>query len=157
MLAFLLVSFASAGKPAAPPPGPPPAATPPAAAPVAPTRPGVPIHDLSVLDGCTDEELAFTIGSIADAIDVGAPVYNSGNTAGCYHLYLGTAIDISQRLSSCSGVRNALLAGTTRAAAQRGYPEQAWAMRDAFDGLLYVFERKLAATKAAAGDKTTPL
>ena len=79
---------------------------------------------------------------IDGAISVGAPLYNSGDFAGCYHLYEGTAADIERKLSSaCSGPTRALESGRTRAASLSGPSAQAWAMRDAFDGLLDVIER----------------
>lgn len=35
---------------------------------------------------------------ICDAIEVGAPLYNAGNTAGCYYVYKRTAAEIIKRL-----------------------------------------------------------
>jgi serine protease Do len=103
----------------------------------------VPHHRLSVLDGCSDSDLRTLVEGIDAAISVGAPLYNSGNFAGCYHLYSGTAADLERRLSSaCTGPVHALAAGRERAGSLDDPSGQAWAMRDAFDGLLDVVERR---------------
>jgi serine protease Do len=102
----------------------------------------VPHHPLSMLDGCSDADLHVVADGIDDAISVGAPLYNSGNFAGCYHLYAGTAEDVEHRLPvACAGPSAALEAGRRRAASHTDPSAQAWAMRDAFDGLLEVLER----------------
>jgi hypothetical protein len=103
----------------------------------------VPHHKVSVLEGCSDEDVRTLVDGIEGAISVGAPLYNSGNFAGCYHLYAGTAADLEQRMpSACGGPVRALAAGRKRAAGLDDPSSQAWAMRDAFDGLLDVAERR---------------
>jgi hypothetical protein len=103
----------------------------------------VPQHRLSVLDGCSDKDVRTLVEGIDGAISVGAPLYNSGNFAGCYHLYSGTAADLERRVSSgCTGPVHALAAGRERAGSLDDPSRQAWAMRDAFDGLLDVVERR---------------
>ena len=103
----------------------------------------VPHHALSVLDGCSDKDVRTLVDGIQGAISVGAPLYNSGNFAGCYHLYSGTAADLERRLSSaCNGPVHALAAGRERAGSLDDPSQQAWAMRDAFDGLLDLVERR---------------
>ncbi len=102
----------------------------------------VPHHPLSLLDGCTASDLRTVEGGIGDAIDVGAPLYNAGNFAGCYHLYDGAAADVERKLpATCAGPAKALEAGRARAASLPDPGSQAWAMRDAFDGVLEVVER----------------
>jgi len=102
----------------------------------------VPHHPLSILDGCSPDDVSALVESIDQAISLGAPLYNSGNFAGCYHLYEGAAVHIERKLSStCAGPTRALETGRTRAASLEGAAEQAWAMRDAFDGLTDVVER----------------
>jgi hypothetical protein len=102
----------------------------------------VPHHPLSILDGCTASDLQTVTDGIGDAIDVGAPLYNAGNFAGCYHLYDGTAADLERKLAAaCAGPSRALEAGRTRAASLPDPGSQAWAMRDAFDGVLEVVHR----------------
>ena len=102
----------------------------------------VPHHPVSVLEGCSPADVDKVVRGIGDAIDIGAPLYNHGNFAGCYHLYEGAASDIERQLpSTCQGPTEALRAGRRRAAEQSSPSASAWAMRDAFDGLLDVAER----------------
>ncbi len=102
----------------------------------------VPHHDVSLLHGCEASDVRAVATGIGDAIEVGAPLYNAGNFAGCYHMYEGAAADVERKLgASCAGPRRALEAGRTRAASLANPSAQAWAMRDAFDGLLDVIER----------------
>jgi hypothetical protein len=102
----------------------------------------VPHHALSILEGCSDDDVRTIASGIDGAIDVGAPLYNAGNFAGCYHLYEGTAADVERKLGgSCAGPVQALEAGRTRAASLTTASAQAWAMRDTFDGLLDVIAR----------------
>ena len=102
----------------------------------------VPKHTLSLLDGCSAVDLDVLRSGIDDAIEVGAPLYNAGNFAGCYHMYEGTAADLERKVgAACAGPRSALEAGRTRAASSMGPSAQAWAMRDAFDGLVDVIAR----------------
>jgi hypothetical protein len=103
----------------------------------------VPHHPLTILDGCSEDDLRLLANGIDGAISVGAPLYNAGNFAGCYHMYEGTAADVERKLGeSCVGPRRALEAGRTRAASLDEAGAQAWAMRDAFDGLLHVIEER---------------
>ena len=119
---------------ASPPPG--------RAASLPPVTRSVPHHPLSILAGCSPGDVSALSSGIDGAIAVGAPLYNSGNFAGCYHLYEGTAADLERKLSTtCAGPVGALEAGRTRAASLGDPAAQAWAMRDAFDGLIDVVER----------------
>ncbi len=107
-----------------------------------PVQRHVPHHALSVLDGCSSDDVRTLASGIDGAIDVGAPLYNAGNFAGCYHMYEGTASDIERKLGeTCVGPLQALEAGRTRAATLATPSAQAWAMRDAFDGLIDVIVR----------------
>jgi hypothetical protein len=106
----------------------------------------VPVHPATVFAGCPDDQLGFTVGSLANAIEVGAPRYNQGDHVGCYRIYLGTATDLVTTLPGCAGVRAALVAGIVRASVLQTYTERAWAMRDAFDGLLEAYQRRKPAT-----------
>jgi hypothetical protein len=103
----------------------------------------VPNHPLSILDGCSDADVDTLMNGIEDAIEIGAPLYNGGNFAGCYHLYDGAAGDLERKLPpACAGPVQALESGRQRAASQADAASQAWAMRDAFDGLIHVVERR---------------
>ena len=80
---------------------------------------------------------------IGDAIETGAPLFNAGKADACYHVYDGAASDLSRRLpAACKGPVKALSDAQKRAAGLSDASPQAWAMRDAFDGLLDVIARK---------------
>jgi hypothetical protein len=121
--------------------GPPPAST--EVAPELPkTRRGVPKHELAILDGCSPADLDLIDSRIGSAIQVGAPTYNAGDFQGCFTIYERTALNIEAALStSCKGPAAALTQGRSNARARVKASDKAWAMRDAFDGLLDVMER----------------
>ena len=102
----------------------------------------IPHHTLKMLKGCTVANRVLIGKSLADAIEVGAPLYDQGKRAACYHVYEGAAADLEQRLpGSCAGPKRALSEGRRRAAQLREPSAQAWVMRDSFDGLLELLER----------------
>jgi hypothetical protein len=101
----------------------------------------VPIHDLSVLDGCSDLDVEQVARGIAEAIDVGAPLYNRGDHESCFKIYEITSRRF-EKDSACPGVREAFKKGLERAGAMESYTEKAWALRDTFDGLVDVIVRK---------------
>ncbi|MEP7123273.1 MAG: trypsin-like peptidase domain-containing protein [Byssovorax sp.] len=104
----------------------------------------VPHHDLKLLAGCSDGDLERAGRIIGEAIEVGAPVYNEQHFAACYHVYEGAALDLEKRLpAACKGPKKAMHDGRARAGKLDDPSAQAWAMRDAFDGLVEVIERKL--------------
>jgi hypothetical protein len=103
----------------------------------------VPKHALSLVSGCDEKAMAMLGNGISGAIEVGAPLYNQGNFSACYHVYEGAAQDIERRLPKrCSGPKRALAEGRARAAKLDDPSAQAWAMRDAFDGLIDVMKRQ---------------
>ena len=104
----------------------------------------VPHHDVKLLAGCADRDLVQAGRTLGEAIQVGAPVYNERHFAACYHVYEGAALDLEKRLpAACKGPKKALRDGRLRADKLLDPSAQAWAMRDAFDGLIEVMERKL--------------
>lgn len=104
----------------------------------------VPEHPLSLLDGCGEGDLWLLRDELLYAISMGAPIYDQGEFAACAFLYEGAAVDVERRLAPlCRGPRRALLAGRQAASSKRDLAERAWALRDAFDGLIEVIERKL--------------
>jgi hypothetical protein len=108
----------------------------------------VPHHELAVLQGCRDADLQIMALTVENAIQVGAPLYNDGNFAACYHVYEGAALDAERRLGAvCKGPKKALGDGRRKAAGLSDPAAQAWAMRDAFDGLMDVIARKLKAPR----------
>lgn len=108
-----------------------------------PPKREVPEHPLSLLQGSAVMGLEATTDTIADAIRVGAPAYNEGDVARCYAVYTETAKRLIDTRDDCPGVQTALRAGLQRASQLQDVDHQAWAMRDAFDGLLMVIERYL--------------
>lgn len=102
----------------------------------------VPTHDVAILDGCSSADLDLIERRIGQAIELGAPTYNSGDFQGCFSTYERTARDLESRLpSSCKGPTAALAKGRAKAATQIRASDKAWAMRDAFDGMLDVIDR----------------
>jgi len=102
----------------------------------------IPHHELKLLNGCTDANKELIFKTLQDAIEVGAPLFNQGKLAACYHIYEGAAADLAQQLPrACGGPKRALSVGQRRAAKLKDPAEQAWAMRDSFDGMLEVLER----------------
>jgi serine protease Do len=110
----------------------------------------VPRHELTVLDGCSRDALDQALEEITKAIRTGAPLYNDGNHEACFRIYEGTAIRLERELA-CPGVRDALGQGLLRASTIEDFTNKAWAMRDAFDGVLDVIMRKLEPGGATGG------
>ncbi|MCL2447865.1 MAG: S1C family serine protease [Polyangiaceae bacterium] len=103
----------------------------------------VPHHPLTLLDGCSEAAQRLMAQMIEDAVEVGAPLYNAGKAGACYHVYDGAASDLVRKLPlACRGPARALGDAQRRAATLPSAVAQAWAMRDAFDGLIDVIARK---------------
>jgi hypothetical protein len=105
----------------------------------------VPEHPLTLLQGSAVSGLEATSERIGDAIRQGAPAYNEGDVARCYAVYTDAARRLIDTRDDCPGVQTALRAGLERASRLTELDHQAWAMRDAFDGLLVVIEKYLRA------------
>ena len=101
----------------------------------------VPDHPLTVLQGCTDQQIGEVVDAISDAIDIGAPLYNRGDIEACFRIYEGTSSKI-ERDPPCPGVGKAFGEGLLRASTLATYKEKAWALRDTFDGLIKVAFQK---------------
>jgi len=114
------------------------------------TRPTIPCHEISVLDGCTPDQVAGTYVAIQQAIELGAPAYNQGHHEACFAIYRDVASKIEGDKGMCKGIRDAFGQGLLRAETRSDYKDKAWDMRDTFDGLLNVIERKALAAKAGA-------
>ncbi|HEV8247997.1 MAG TPA: trypsin-like peptidase domain-containing protein [Polyangiaceae bacterium] len=105
----------------------------------------IPHHATTIFTGCNEVSVYLISQGISDAVSIGAPLYNQGNVTGCYHVYDGAAADMERRLpKSCKGPKRALSDGRDRAAKLNDPSAQAWALRDAFDGLLDAIGRKAA-------------
>ena len=102
----------------------------------------IPRHPVSSLKGCDPGRIALIAHALENAIQVGSPLYNRGDYASCYHVYEGAALDLERKLGqTCRSPQRALADGRKRAASLKASHAQAWAMRDAFDGLLEVIQR----------------
>jgi hypothetical protein len=103
----------------------------------------VPHHPLGLLDGCSTDAQKLVVRMLGEAIETGAPLYNDGKAAACYHVYDGATSDLLRKLPpTCKGPAKALSDARKRAAPLPDASAQAWALRDAFDGLLDVIARK---------------
>jgi serine protease Do len=104
----------------------------------------VPHHELTMLNGCGTNDIDALGSSLEDAIRVGAPLYNNHDFAACFHIYEGASIDVERKIApSCIGPKRALADGRKKASTLKDPSAQAWAMRDAFDGLFDVMLRKI--------------
>jgi S1-C subfamily serine protease len=103
----------------------------------------VPAFDVKILDDCPMEQVKAAYMGVAQAISLGAPLYNQGNHEACFKIYEGASLDLEKNLQGCAQVKQALADGRTRATGLTSWTEKAWAMRDAFDGLLAVIEKKV--------------
>ena len=102
----------------------------------------VPDHPPTIFSGCTLGDRALIESRITMAIALGAPTYNAGDFLGCYRLYETAAREIEAGLShACAGPARAMRDGRLRALALSTDADRAWAMRDAFDGVLLALER----------------
>jgi len=95
----------------------------------------IPKHAATIFAGCTDESIKDIYKAIGEAIELGAPLYNKGNHEACFKIYRNTALRF-QSGASCKGLRGALGDGLLRADTVKGWTIKAWAMRDAFDGII---------------------
>jgi len=105
----------------------------------------VPRHALSLLEGCCADGLERVAQSLVAAIQRGAPLYNAGDSVRCYRIYAAAARTLCDERVDCPGITVALREGLDCAATQCDADDQAWALRDAFDGVLDVIERWLKA------------
>jgi len=103
----------------------------------------VPHHALAVLDHCAPASIARIAQAIEDAISVGAPLYNQGSFEACFRIYEAVTLELQQSVPACGAAKKALMVGVRQAATRKSDVDKAWAMRDAFDGMLDVIERKL--------------
>ena len=103
----------------------------------------VPTHPLTLLKDCPSAQLRTVVSTIQQAISIGAPLYNKGNIEACYRIYAAAALDMDKKVESCPGPKRALLDGVGTADKLSGWDDKAWAMRDAFDGVLAVAAKGL--------------
>jgi len=83
-------------------------------------------------------ELPLVIQRIADAISIGAPLYNKGDATGCRDLYRSVARRLRDEVipaGRCPGARTELDSALTAAAQANDPGEAAWALRHGFDSI----------------------
>ena len=102
----------------------------------------IPQHDLSVLESCSQEQVLKVFNGINRAIEPGAPLYNDGDHEACYTIYQQTAAHFEKDEAMCKGLRDAFGDGLLKAETKSDPTSKAWAMRDAFDGVLGAIVRK---------------
>jgi S1-C subfamily serine protease len=100
----------------------------------------VPLHELTVFDGCKLDDIEDLVRQIGEAIENGAPLYNEGKHEACFRIYEGTSVKLEHD-GACPGMRHAFGDGLLRAGELASFKEKAWALRDAFDGLLNAAQR----------------
>jgi serine protease Do len=108
----------------------------------------VPTFPLKMLDDCSPASRAKVGRAIAEAIEVGAPIYNEGKLDACARVYMGTALEL-QQVQGCQQVKRVLDQAASRARGSSDPATRAWMMRDVFDGVVDVIVRK---AKAASDE-----
>lgn len=101
-------------------------------------RRNIPRHPPDFLASCPAPQFVTVLSGIQQAIDVGAPLYNQGNVEACYRIYASAAISLQSKIEDCPGPKRALLDGIDNADKSKDWDDKAWAMRDAFDGIVAV-------------------
>jgi S1-C subfamily serine protease len=87
--------------------------------------------------GTTCKELDAVDKVISQAIQVGAPIYNSGDHLACYRVYEGASYKLLYLLEGkCRNVSSTLLAGLKQATTDSTATKKAWSMRRTFDLIL---------------------
>jgi len=102
----------------------------------------VPVFPARFLEGCSARDLDMLEHGLSTAIGKGAPLYNDGDIAGCVDVYDEAARDLQASLPpSCGGPVRALGEGRGTAGKLSQPTAKAWALRDAFDGLIEIMDR----------------
>ena len=101
------------------------------------------VLDLKVLDGCSGTDLSQIDKKLNDALDAASPLYGEGNYDAAYSLYESSAETVERTLSkSCTGPVSALKASRAKALSKSDAGDKADELRDTFDSLLDVSDRK---------------
>jgi hypothetical protein len=107
-----------------------------------PIERNVPVFPARFLEGCSAHDLDAIEHGLSTAIGRGAPLYNDGDIVACADIYESAARDLEAALpASCGGPVHALADGRGTAGKLASPNARAWAMRDAFDGLIEIMER----------------
>jgi len=116
----------------------------------------VPQHPLNVLEGASQGTVEAIASALGKAINVGAPAYNRGDVEACYRLYARTAKQLIDSSADCPGAQRALRDGLLRCMDLTDADDQAWTLRDTFDGLLDVIQRWLQARPTPTPGRKPP-
>jgi hypothetical protein len=84
-------------------------------------------------------ELPLVVDHLANAISVGAPLFNAGDAAGCRRTYETAAAAVAAKIvpeGRCPTVRTLLGLGLTRAKEAASDRDAAWDLRHSFDAVL---------------------
>ncbi len=73
---------------------------------------------------------------LAQAIRIGAPVYNAGDPRGCYDIYAATARMLLRVVEGADEATTVLRSALESSAVINDIDRQAWTMRHAFDAIL---------------------
>lgn len=119
-------------------------------APATPVTPAPAVVEMASLQSCKDE--------IHNTISIGAPMYNSGDIAGCARIYLDTAKKVvagvnanSQSTSTMTAAANRLQqAVDTVASTPTSYDDNAWTLRYGFDEVLGMSEGSVSSASASS-------
>jgi hypothetical protein len=109
--------------------------------------------DLALMSRCP--ELPLVVERLSSAITTGAPIFNSGDAAGCLRTYEAAAHTVVTEVVAegrCPTVRTLLAAGLARAQGAADEREAAWALRHSFDAIL---DGRLEARPDAGKDRGT--
>ncbi|EFJ43483.1 hypothetical protein VOLCADRAFT_106809 [Volvox carteri f. nagariensis] len=80
--------------------------------------------------------MTTTKDTLRDAIAIGAPIYNSGDPAGCLRTYVKAAVEVIDGTKATDSERSVLRNAVGRATEVMSKDEGAWIMRRAFDSIL---------------------
>jgi serine protease Do len=112
---------------------------------VSATRQGqAPPDPPTVLNDCGRDQIASIVGDLTSAIARTAPLYAQGDVETCYWIYEGVISEIDRRVAGCPAAKQALQAGLQDADRRGSWHEKAWALRDAFDGMVGAILRRQA-------------
>jgi serine protease Do len=116
----------------------------------------VPEHTAALLEACPAEGQRAIVKGLLEALEIGVPLYNEGNKQACYRIYSSAALDLDRSVAQCEGPRRALLDGIKNADGVSSWEDKAWAMRDAFDGVLKVISEEGLGAERARPRESSP-
>lgn len=101
------------------------------------------VLDMKVLDGCSSADLAQLDKKLNEAVGAGSPLYAEGNYEASYSLYESSAETVERTLSkSCTGPISLLKSSRAKATSKTDASDKADELKDTFDSLLDVSNRK---------------